>query len=217
MKDLVIIGAGGLGSMVHTIVRDINAKQSEWNVLGFVDDNNDVHGLVIDELPVLGNLNWLIERLSNVWVSLAIANPAIRNRIAKLISKAQFATLVHPNAWICPGGTIGEGCIIYPGVMLDNHVMVHNNVIINKNVTVGHDTVVSDFVTISPGVNIGGNDHIGMGCDLGINSCTVQGVDVGEWSVVGAGAAVVKTLKPNVTAVGVPAKVIKERPDGWHL
>jgi len=40
---------------------------------------------------------------------------------------------------------------------------------------------------------------------------------VGEWSIVGAGAAVVKDVPPNVTVVGIPARVMRTRPEGWHL
>jgi len=34
---------------------------------------------------------------------------------------------------------------------------------------------------------------------------------------VGAGSTVIKDIEPNVTAVGIPAKTVKTRPDGWHL
>jgi acetyltransferase-like isoleucine patch superfamily enzyme len=39
---------------------------------------------------------------------------------------------------------------------------------------------------------------------------------VGEWSIVGAGAVVTKELPSNITAVGAPAKVIKQRDAGWQ-
>ena len=39
-----------------------------------------------------------------------------------------------------------------------------------------------------------------------------QGVEIGEWSVVGAGAVVVGDVPAGVTVVGVPAKILKERP-----
>ena len=58
---------------------------------------------------------------------------------------------------------------------------------------------------------------IGDGCDLGTNCAIKHQLTLGEWSIIGAGAAVVKDIPPNVTAVGVPAKVIQTRPAGWHL
>ena len=38
----------------------------------------------------------------------------------------------------------------------------------------------------------------------------------GEWSIVGAGTVVTGTVPENATAVGVPARVVKRRPAGWH-
>lgn len=217
MKDLVIFGAGGLGRMAYRIASDINKMEPEWNVVGFLDDNQDLHGELVDGLPVLGDGNWIKNQDDSPWVIIAVARSEIRRLLSHKISDCLFATLVHPLAWISPDSSLGEGSIIYPGVMIDINVNVGSHVFINKNATIGHDTVIEDYVTISPGVNIGGNVVIGRGCDLGINSCTVQGVGIGEWSVIGAGAAVTSEIPANVVAVGVPARAIKKRPAGWYM
>ncbi len=46
---------------------------------------------------------------------------------------------------------------------------------------------------------------------LGSNAVVVDGVTIGKGSVVGAGAVVTKNLPPYSIAVGVPAKVVKDR------
>jgi acetyltransferase-like isoleucine patch superfamily enzyme len=51
--------------------------------------------------------------------------------------------------------------------------------------------------------------RIGAGCYIGAGATIIDRVTIGEWSTVGAGAVVVGDLPPFVTAVGVPAKVIK--------
>jgi acetyltransferase-like isoleucine patch superfamily enzyme len=62
---------------------------------------------------------------------------------------------------------------------------------------------------------LSGNVTIGEGCDIGTNACAIQGITIGDWSIIGAGATVIRDLPANVTAVGVPARVIATRPDGW--
>lgn len=39
----------------------------------------------------------------------------------------------------------------------------------------------------------------------------IQGVSIGAWTIVGAGAVVTSDLPENVTAVGVPARIIKRK------
>jgi acetyltransferase-like isoleucine patch superfamily enzyme len=58
---------------------------------------------------------------------------------------------------------------------------------------------------------------VGEGAFLGVGTVAGPGCRIGAWSIVGAGAVVVKDLPANVTAVGMPAAPIKERPAGWHL
>ncbi len=46
---------------------------------------------------------------------------------------------------------------------------------------------------------------------IGANSVLIPGVKIGHGSIIGAGAVVIRDIPSNSIAVGVPAKVIKER------
>ena len=59
MKDLVIIGAGGVGQELTLIVEEINKKKEQWNLLGFIDDNKELYDNKVLGYKVLGGLNWL--------------------------------------------------------------------------------------------------------------------------------------------------------------
>ena len=58
MKDLVIIGAGGLGREVAQLIMDINQDKKTWNVLGFIDETIEKQGSVINDTAVLGGFDW---------------------------------------------------------------------------------------------------------------------------------------------------------------
>lgn len=58
-------------------------------------------------------------------------------------------------------------------------------------------------ITLFGKINIKNNVHIGM------NTIIMPGVTIGENSIIGCGAVVVKDIPPNSVVVGVPAKVIK--------
>lgn len=218
MRPLAIIGVGGLGRMARQIVEDLNRVAMRWQLVCYLDDDPAQHGRSIDGTPVAGGVEQLFAQ-PDLWAVIAIARTTVRRRIATYLgdhSFDRFATLIHPWAWVGHRTLLGSGSIVYPGAMLDSDVQIGAHAVLNKGCTVGHDAVLADFVTLAPGVNIGGAVHIGEGVDMGIGSCTIQGVSIGSWSIVGAGAAVIDDLSANVTAVGVPARVIKQRTPGWH-
>ena len=217
-NDLVIFGAGGFGRELHQIVEDLNENKKVWNFIGFLDGDTQIIGKEVHDYPILGNTEWL-EKHPQTSVVVSIGKPAIRKKIVQQITKmghSRFARLIHPTAWIGNRVEIGMGTVILAGALISTDIQVGCHAIINRNCTIGHDVFIDDFVTIAPSANITGSTHVGEGCDLG-SACTfVNGASIGKWSVVGAGAVVPKDLPPNITAVGVPAKAIKERPDGWH-
>jgi sugar O-acyltransferase (sialic acid O-acetyltransferase NeuD family) len=215
MKDIVIFGTGGFGREVANLIEDINMNISTWNMLGWLDGDFENHGKQVHELPVLGDVSWLASR-PDVHVVVAVGGPALKKRIADSLGESRFATLIHPDVRIRSRIRIGKGSIICEGTQMTTNIELGCHVIVNLGCTVGHDSIIEDFVTISPGVNISGNVTIGIGTDLGTGSKIIQGINVGSWTVVGAGAVVSRELPANVTAVGVPARIIKERPDGWQ-
>ncbi|MGD2147263.1 MAG: NeuD/PglB/VioB family sugar acetyltransferase [Anaerolineae bacterium] len=218
MNDLVILGAGGVGRQVAQITRDINSVAATWNLVGYLDDDLSRMGERVAGITVLGDPDWLCLHC-NVHVAIAIGDSPARfkaYRRLKAIRHRRIATLVHPSAWRGMRVVIGTGTIVYANAVLDPDVTIGNGSIINKVCTVGHDASVGDFVTLGPGVNLGGGVHVGSGSCFGINSATIHGLHIGDWSVVGAGAVVVDDLPANVIAVGVPARVVRTRDAGWY-
>lgn len=216
---LAIYGAGGFARETLELVRDINADEAKWEILGFLDDDEEKWGRTLNDAPVIGGMDWLIERSVPPHLCLGIGSPAAKRRVVERVrpNVASFATLIHPSVVRSRHVDIGEGVTIAAGNILTANIALGNFVLLNLACTVGHDCVLGSYCTIAPGVNISGNVRIGTGCDIGTGSSIVQGVGIGEWSIVGAGAAVSKDLPANCTAVGVPAKPIKQRDAGWHL
>ena len=218
MNDLVIFGAGGFGREFHQIVEDVNQQCKSWNLLGFLDENCNLFGKEVHGYPILGGISWLQDH-PGVYVSVAIGNPAVKRKLVLMmrgLGHDLFATLVHPRAWLGNRVSVGSGSILFAGALVSTDIRIHEHVMINKNATVGHDAVLADFVTVAPNASVSGAVTIDIGCDVGANSTIIQEVVVGPWSIIGAGAVVTKNMPGNVTVVGVPAKVIKERPEGWH-
>ena len=219
LPRLVIFGTGGFAREVHQLVEDVNALKPTWDFVGFLDGNQKAHGTQVHGMPVLGGVEWLAGQ-EGINVVIGVGGTPSRSRIAAQISqtsKAHFPVLIHPLAWVGNRVDIGEGTIVCAGTRITTDIRIGRHALLNLDVTVGHDCDIRDFCTFSPGANISGNVRIGVGCDIGTNATVIQGLSIGHWTVVGAGAVVVKDLGANITAVGSPAKPIKERLEGWHL
>lgn len=219
MQRLVIYGTGGFAREVIDLVDDINAVRKQFTVLGLLEDQDATkHGTTIDGYAVLGGMEWAAAHPEVLYV-VAIGNPAGKRRVVtELFSNgcSRFATLVHPTAIMGRKVLLGQGSIICANVVITTNVQIGDHVSVNWITTIGHDATVEEYCTLYPGVRISGNVKVSAGCEFGANSIIIQGKKCGHWSVIGAGAVIVKDLPANTTAVGVPAQVIKVREEGWQ-
>lgn len=212
MKDLVIIGTGGLGRETALIVEEINKVNKKWNLLGFIDDNKDLIGKKVNGYRVIGNRIYLNLRDKEVYAAIAIANNSVKEELVKYLTNEniKYATLIHPSVRLNNRIQIGEGCIIYQGVVMTVDIKIGNHVIISPKCGIGHDTIIEDYVTLLWNVNISGGELIRQGATLGSGSTIIQGLEIGKNSYVGAGAVVIRDVEENKTAVGVPSRYIGE-------
>ncbi|MEK5214644.1 acetyltransferase [Psychrobacillus sp. FSL H8-0487] len=209
MKDIVIIGAGGFGREVAWLIEDINKINEEWNIIGFVDDNESIQGTNINGYKVIGNIEWLKNQKLNL-VN-AIGDTIVKKKvIGRLIeSENTYPVLIHPSVIFSDQVSFGEGSIICAANIITTNIEIGNHVIINLNCTIGHDVVLGNYTTVLPSVNVSGFVKTEECVSIGTGSAVIQGVKIGENTVIGAGSVVVKDLPANCTAVGAPAKPIK--------
>jgi sugar O-acyltransferase (sialic acid O-acetyltransferase NeuD family) len=180
--------------------------------LGFIDDDKELHGRQVGNLPVLGDWSWFegVDR-TEISVLCAVGSP----KICKLLAERArglglaFASAISPQAIISPAARLGEGVTIFPNVVVNTAVRLDDCCILNVSVTVSHDTVVGPYCNINPAANLAGNVSVGEGCFVGMGAKVIQGISIGSWAVIGAGAVVIRDIPEFVTAVGVPARVIQ--------
>jgi len=58
-------------------------------------------------------------------------------------------------------------------------------------------------------VNLCGAVRVGEGALIGVGACAIPGTIVGDWSVIGAGSAVVADVPGHSTWGGVPARQLR--------
>lgn len=212
MKDLIIFGASGFGREVAWAVERLNKVTPAWNLLGFMDDADDIQGTEINGYKVLGKTAD-VSNYPDAYYVVAVGASRTREKIVsnmKTVNPSiKFGTVIDPSVEMSDLVTIGEGTIICAHTIITVNIEIGSHVIINLDCTVGHDAVLQDFVTLYPSVNVSGITNIGHAVELGTGMQIIQGKTVGDYSIVGAGAVVVKDIPAKCTAVGSPAKPIK--------
>lgn len=212
MKDIAIFGVGGFGREVLALIKYINEVTPTWNIVGFFDDGYE-KGIMVNGYPNLGNAEDLNNWKTPISLAVSIGNPVIKKRVLDKIYNplVDYPTLIHPLAWIGDKEfvEIGKGCIICAGNLITTNIKIEDFVILNLGCTVGHDSVIKKYSAFMPSVNISGEVTIGEGVYVGTGAKIINQLEIGAYSIVGAGAVVSKTLPARCTAVGVPAKPIK--------
>lgn len=212
MKNIAIFGAGGFGREVKTIIDKINNENpNTYNFLGFYDDGFE-KGTIINGCPILGGIDELNNENNPLSLVISIGDPKIKLKIINSIQNPNidFPTIIHPNASISNDYVeIGEGSIICEGTIITCNIKIGKFVILNLMCTVGHDTIIDDYCAFMPSVNISGEVHIHNAVYVGTGAKIINLLEIGENTIIGAGAVVSKSIPANCTAVGIPAKPIK--------
>lgn len=213
MNDLIIFGASGFGREVAWLVERINKVSPQWNILGFLDDDDALQNTIVNGYTVIGKSED-INSYPDAYIVCAVGSSKVRKKIIDnlrcLNPDVKFGTLIDPSVEISDLVTIGEGSIICAQTVITVNICIGKFVIINLDCTVGHDVLIDDYVTLYPSVNVSGITHIRSCSEIGTGTHIIQGKEVGFNTIIGAGSVVVKNIPENCLAVGVPAAPIKE-------
>ena len=206
---VLVYGAGGHGK----VVIDILERAGECEVVGVLDDDPALTGLVFLGYRVLGGLGLLRRQPPASNVILAIGDNPARRRLAEELRRLDITAMVaiHPSAQIGKDVSIGEGTVVMAGAVVNSSTKVGCHCILNTGSTVDHDCCIGDYVHICPGAHLAGGVGVGDGALVGVGACVIPDVTIGAGSTIGAGAAVVCDIPPDVAAVGVPARVVQAR------
>jgi acetyltransferase-like isoleucine patch superfamily enzyme len=123
---------------------------------------------------------------------------------------------------------IGAGSVIGRGSAVDNDVIVGARVRVQTDVYLTAFTEIEDAVFVGPGVCTTNDDtmarhapdyalrgaRLRRACRVGGGAVLCPGVEVGEEAFVAAGAVVVRDVPPRAVVMGVPARAVREVPEG---
>lgn len=211
MSELILISTSGLAREVLAMVR----SSGRYDVVGLLDDDEEMTGVTVDGAPVLGGIDDAPQYTHAFLLVCATSGKereAVVSRLASLgIGGSRFATAVDPSVQYPEGCRIGRGSILLRNVTLTTGVSLGSHVVAMPSVTFSYDVDVSDFATFAAGASLGGGVRIGRCAYLGLNSSVRESTSVGDYATIGMGAAVLSSVPDGETWVGVPAHEIHHR------
>lgn len=207
-KNLILVGGGGHCKSVIDV-----AESAGYTIKGILDLPEKI-GEKILGYPIIGTdediSNFVHEGLFLVTVG-QIKDASLRINLHQKIVNAggKLATVIASTAHVSKYAKIGEGTVVMHQAMINADAVIGKSCIINTFANIEHDVVIEDYCHISTGAMINGNCKIGRGTFFGSQSVMVNGLEIVEECVIGAGSTVRKDLKQKGIYSGNPALMKK--------
>lgn len=205
MEDMVIYGAGGLGTQVQDILR----QAGQYRPVAYLDSDRAKHGLVVAGLPVRGGLEQVNELLhAGVrHVIVAIGDNVTRAAHAETLQAhgMNLVSAVHPLASISPSARLADHVVIDARVTICVHAQIGRHSILSAGTIAEHDNDVGVGVFLGPAVRLAGGVTVEDFATLEIGASVIPGRRVGRGAHVAAGAVVIRDVPPGVRVAGIPA------------
>lgn len=158
----------------------------------------------------------------------------------EIVNEALLRTTIGPDRILRSfGATVGKGAVIHGPLVIHNaekdysnirfgcHIHIGRGVLLDltRTITVEDEAVISMNCSLLTHQDVGNRPlhamyprkvcplHIGKNAYLGIGVTLMAGADIGESTVVGAGAVVIGSVTDHKVVVGLPAKTIKSLPE----
>ena len=142
-----------------------------------------------------------------------------RNSAIPLLDKKDIHARIEPgaiireqvqigdNAVIMMGAVINIGAVIGEGTMIDMGAVLGGRAMVGKRCHIGAGAVLAGVVEPPSATPVVVEDNVLMGA----NAVVIEGVRIGEGSVVAAGSVVIEDVAPGMVVAGVPARVVKKK------
>lgn len=209
MKNLIIIGAGGMGRTIYSNALEGVGFGEKYVVKGFIDDNLNALEDYPNYPPVIDTIKDYIPQDNDVFVS-SIGGASRRSCMEEIISRGgEFMELIHKTARIYNNAKLGKGNFIGAYSVIGNDAEVGDYNMIQAYTVIGHDAKIGNWNRIDTHVTCVGGIVIEDEVNIHTSAVINHGVTVGSGAHVGALSFVIRKVKPGTTVCGNPAKRIE--------
>lgn len=206
MKNLIIIGAGGMGRTVYSNALESVGYGEKFTVKGFIDDNLEALDGFPNYPPIIGTIGDYQLEEDDVFVS-SIGGAARRPCMEEIIRRGgEFMELIHQTARILTNAKLGKGNFVGAYTVIGNDAMIGDYNMIQSYTVIGHDAKIGNWNRIDTHVTCVGGIVIEDEVNIHTSAIISHNVRVETGAHVGALSFVIRKVKAGTTVMGNPAK-----------
>ena len=206
MKNLIIIGAGGMGRTIYSNALESIGYGEKFVVKGFIDDNLQALDGFSNYPPVIETIKDYEPQADDVFVS-SIGGESRKQCMEEIISRGgEFMELIHKTARIYTNAKLGKGNFIGAYSVIGNDAVVGDYNMIQSYTVIGHDAKIGSWNRIDTHVTCVGGIVIEDEVNIHTSAIISHNVKVESGAHVGALSFVIRKVKAGTTVMGIPAK-----------
>lgn len=206
MKNLIIIGAGGMGRTFYSNALESVGYGEKFEVKGFIDDDLEALDGFPNYPPLLGTIKDYQPQPDDVFVS-SIGGASRRSCMEEIIRRGgEFMELIHRTARIYTNAKLGKGNFIGAYTVIGNDAEIGDYNMIQSYTVIGHDAKIGNWNRIDTHVTCVGGIVIEDEVNIHTSAVISHKVRVETGAHVGALSFVIKKVKAGTTVMGSPAK-----------
>ena len=206
MKNLIIIGAGGMGRTVYSNALESIGYGKVFVVKGFIDDNQQALDGFHNYPPVIGSIRDYQPQEDDGFVS-SIGGAARRPCMEEIISRGgEFMELIHQTARILTNAKLGKGNFVGAYTVIGNDAVVGDYNMIQAYTVIGHDARIGSWNRIDTHVTCVGGTVVEDEVNIHTSAVISHKVVVENGEQVGGMRLVKRRVKTGTTDMGKQAK-----------
>lgn len=206
-----MIGSGGHASVLMDLLH-----LGDKRVIAYISPNKNTNNQMFEKIQHLSNDEDINQfnpddvLLVNGIGSLPKQNN--RKNVATFFTKLgfSFTSVISPSAIVSSSASLARGVQVMHGVIIQAGARIGDNSIINTGAIIEHDCDVGANNHIAPRATLCGWVQTLSNVHIGVHACVIQGLNIGNNVIVGAGAIVTKNIEDKTIVYGHRALIIKK-------